>query len=88
MTIILVIHIIITILLIGIILLQKSEGGGLGTPSSSGNSFSGRGAANILTKATSILAAAFMLMCVIMSMISKRNIETESRIISKQQTKN
>lgn len=84
MTTLLIIHIIITILLIGVILIQKSEGGGLGTPSSSGNSFSARGTANILTKATTILATAFMLMCIIMTMISHRNITQESNIISEQ----
>lgn len=84
MTTLLIIHIIITVLLIGVILIQKSEGGGLGTPSSSGNSFSARGTANILTKATTILATAFMLMCIIMTMISHRNITQESNIISEQ----
>jgi preprotein translocase subunit SecG len=83
MTILLVIHIIVTMLLIGIILLQKSEGGGLGTPSSSGNTFSARGTANILTKVTALLAATFMLLCIIMTMISHYKLDTDANIISK-----
>ena len=83
MTILLVIHIIVTLLLIGIILLQKSEGGGLGTPSSSGNTFSARGTANILTKVTAFLAATFMLLCIIMTMISHHKLDTDANIISK-----
>jgi preprotein translocase subunit SecG len=83
MTILLVIHIIVTMLLIGIILLQKSEGGGLGTPSSSGNTFSARGTANILTKVTAFLAATFMLLCIVMTMISHNKLDTDANIISK-----
>lgn len=83
MTILLVIHIIVTLLLIGIILLQKSEGGGLGTPSSSGNTFSARGTANILTKVTAFLAATFMLLCIVMTMLSHNKLDTDANIISK-----
>src|SRR5579863_1916252 len=58
----LIIHLFVTLALIGVVLIQRSEGGGLGVGSSQGmGSFmSGRGTANLLTRATAILAALFM----------------------------
>jgi len=58
----LVVHLFITLALTGVILLQRSEGGGLGMGGSStpgGGLFSARGAANALTRTTAFLAAAF-----------------------------
>jgi preprotein translocase subunit SecG len=83
MRILLVIHVIVTILLIGIILLQKSEGGGLGSTSSSGNAFSARGAANLLTRITAILATIFMGLCVAMTIISHHTVNKDTSIIDK-----
>jgi preprotein translocase subunit SecG len=61
-TVLLVIHLFLALALIGVVLLQRSEGGGLGIGSSGGmGSFmSVRGTANLLTRTTAILAAAFM----------------------------
>src|SRR5277367_166276 len=60
--IVLVIHLMITVALIGVILMQKSEGGALGIGGGGGmsNFMSGRGTANVLTRTTAILAACFM----------------------------
>lgn len=60
---ILVIYILITASLIGLVLIQRSEGGGLGMGSSGGmGSFlNPRGTANLLTRATATLAVLFML---------------------------
>ena len=59
-----VIHILITIALIGVILIQRSEGGGLGIGGGSGGGMSGfmtgRGTANVLTRITMALGAIFM----------------------------
>ena len=56
----LVIHIVLTVLLIGVILLQKSEGGALGIGGGGmGSLFSSRGQANLLTRTTAILALLF-----------------------------
>jgi preprotein translocase subunit SecG len=83
MTILLVMHIIITVLMIGLILLQKSEGGGLGSASSSsGNAFSARGAANFLTRTTAILATVFMAMCIVMTIISHNIVTKDSSIVT------
>lgn len=59
--IILVIHLLIALGLVGAVLLQRSEGGGLGMGGSGGGGgfMSGRGAANLLTRTTAILAAMF-----------------------------
>ena len=60
-TVLLLIHLFVTITLIGVVLIQRSEGGGLGIGSSQGmGSFmSGRGTANLLTRTTAILGAIF-----------------------------
>ena len=59
-TVVLTIHVIIVLALIGVVLLQRSEGGALGMGAGSGGGFmTGRGAANALTRTTSILAALF-----------------------------
>jgi preprotein translocase subunit SecG len=59
--------------LIGVVLLQRSEGGGLGIGSSGGmGSFmSVRGTANFLTRVTAILAGLFMAVCLILALIAK-----------------
>src|ERR1700749_932215 len=53
---IIVIHLMLVLAMIGVVLLQRSEGGGLGI-GSSGGVMTSRGTANVLTRATAILAA-------------------------------
>lgn len=55
----LVIHLIIAIALVATVLLQRSEGGALGIGGGPGGMMTARGAANLLTRATAILAACF-----------------------------
>jgi len=60
---ILAIHLLLALSLIGVILIQRSEGGGLGIGGSGGGGggfMTSRGAANMLTRITGGLAAAFM----------------------------
>ncbi|MSP68627.1 MAG: preprotein translocase subunit SecG [Alphaproteobacteria bacterium] len=62
-TVLLVIHLLVAVVLIGVVLVQRSEGGALGIGGSGGGGggfMSGRGTANLLTRATAILAAVFM----------------------------
>ena len=59
-TVIIVVHLMIVSVLIGAVLLQKSEGGGLGMGGGAGF-MSSRGTANLLTRTTAILAGAFFL---------------------------
>ena len=61
-TVVIIIHLIIVLALIGVVLLQRSEGGlGLGGGGGVSGFMTGRGQANALTKATAILAGAFFL---------------------------
>ncbi|MCW5699139.1 MAG: preprotein translocase subunit SecG [Rhodospirillales bacterium] len=59
---VLVVHLILAIALVGVVLLQKSEGGALGIGGGGGMSgfLTGRGAGNLLTRTTAILAASFI----------------------------
>ena len=57
LTVIIVIHLMLVIALIGVVLLQKSEGGGL--ISSTSGFLSSRGTANVLSRTTALLAAGF-----------------------------
>ncbi len=60
-TILLVVHLLVALALIGIVLLQRSEGGalGIGGGSAGGNLFSARGVGNALTRTTAYLALGF-----------------------------
>ncbi len=66
-------HLFVTIALIGVVLIQRSEGGGLGIGSSQGMGafMSGRGTANLLTRTTAVLAAAFFALSLALAMLNK-----------------
>ena len=71
---IIVIHLMIVLALIGVVLLQRSEGGGLGIGSSGGGGFmSSRGTANVLTRATAILAGLFFATSLVLSILAGIN---------------
>jgi len=57
-------------LLVGVILVQKSEGGGLGVGGSPSGLMSARGAANFLTRATSVLATLFVVFSIILAALA------------------
>ena len=61
-TVLTIIQLFVTLALIGVVLIQRIEGGGLGIGTSQGMGafMSGRGTANLLTRATAVLATAFM----------------------------
>ena len=68
-----VVHVLIAIALIGVIMLQKSEGGALGMGGGGMSGFmTGRSTANLLTRTTAILAAAFFLICILLVVLSNR----------------
>jgi len=69
---ILIINIILALLLIGVILLQKSEGGALGLGVSQDNFISSRSASNFLTKATAIIATLFIITSISLTIMSKK----------------
>jgi preprotein translocase subunit SecG len=68
-TVIVVIHLMVVAAMIGVVLLQKSEGGGLGI-GSSGGFLSSRGTSNVLTRTTAILAGVFFTTSLILSILA------------------
>ena len=75
---ILVLNIILAILLVIVILLQKSEGGALGIGASQESFISSRSAGNILTKATAIIATLFIITSISLTIIAQKEISTSS----------
>jgi preprotein translocase subunit SecG len=72
-TVILLIHVMIAIAMVGVILLQRSEGGalGIGGGGGAGGGFmTGRSAGNALTKTTAILVACFFLTSLTLSILA------------------
>ncbi len=69
------IEVIVCIAMIGVILLQRSEGGGLGLGSGGGvgGLMSGRGAANVLTRTTVILATIFICTSIALALLAKNS---------------
>ncbi|MGP1395495.1 MAG: preprotein translocase subunit SecG [Inquilinaceae bacterium] len=81
--IVLIIHLIIAVVLVGVVLLQRSEGGGLGMGGGGGGGAGGgmmsmRGTANLLTRTTAILAAAFMATSMILAILAGNHGEPRS----------
>ena len=75
---ILVLNIILAVLLIGVILLQRSEGGALGLGVSQDNFISSRSAGSFLTKTTAIIATLFIMTSIVLTIISKEEISSTS----------
>ena len=70
-TFLLVVHTLIALALVGVILLQRSEGGGLGIGGGTGGGLmTARGAANLLTRATTILATMFIVSSIILAVLA------------------
>lgn len=73
-TVILVVHLLIALALIGVVLLQRSEGGALGIGGSGGggggNLFTARGVGNALTRTTAYLAVAFFCTSIALTVIA------------------
>ena len=75
-TVILVIHIILAVCIICAVLLQKSEGGGLGIGGSGGAGggfMTARGTANFMTKLTAFLGGCFFLTSIILALLSSND---------------
>ena len=74
----LIFDIIVAVLLIGSVLLQKSEGGALGLGVSQENFVSSRSAGSFLTKATAILATLFIITSISLTVVSKEKFSSSS----------
>ena len=75
---ILVLNIILAVLLIGVILLQRSEGGALGLGVSQDNFISSRSAGSFLTKTTAIIATFFIITSISLTIMSKEEFSGSS----------
>ena len=75
-TVLLVIHLMVAAALVGLVLLQRSEGGALGIGGGGGGGvggfMTGRGTANLLTRVTAVLAAAFFCTSILLALIAKQ----------------
>lgn len=69
-TIVIVIHLLIVLALVGVVLIQRSEGGGLGIGGGSGF-MTARGAANALTRTTAILAIIFFATSLVLGIMAR-----------------
>ena len=74
----LIFDIIVAVLLIGTVLLQKSEGGALGLGVSQESFVSSRSAGSFLTKATAILATLFIITSISLTVVSKEKFSSSS----------
>jgi preprotein translocase subunit SecG len=72
-TLLLIIQMFVTLALIGVVLIQRSEGGGLGigTSQGMGSFMSGRGTANLLTRTTAILGAVFFVLSLVLALLNR-----------------
>ena len=75
---VLIINVILAVLLVIVILIQKSEGGALGLGVSQESFVTSRSAGNILTKATAILATLFILSSISLTVMSKDQFSSTS----------
>ena len=75
---ILVVNVVLAVLLVIVILLQKSEGGALGIGVSQDNFMLSRSAGGILTKVTAIIATLFILTSISLTIISNQEIPSSS----------
>ena len=77
---VLILNIILAILLVVIILLQKSEGGALGLGASQDSFISSRSAGSFLTKATAIIATLFIITSISLTILKQEKVSTSSVI--------
>ena len=81
--ILLVVNVILAVILVIIVLLQKSEGGALGIGVSQESFMFSRTAGDFMTKATAIIATLFIICSLSLTIISRGDLETESSVIDK-----
>lgn len=84
-TVVIVIHLMIVAVLIGAVLLQKSEGGGLGMGGGAGF-MSSRGTANLLTRTTAVLAVGFFITSLFLSWLASYDRKPSSIVAPASQT--
>lgn len=79
-TLLLMLHLVIAVALVGVVLLQQSEGGALGIGGGGSSFMTGRGTANFLTRATAGLAAAFFVTSIGLTLLARNTGTPASRL--------
>lgn len=82
----LVVLLLVTLGMIGIILLQRSESGGLGAGGGMGGLMSARGRKDFMTRTTAVLATCFMVLCILLAIIGGRERRAESTLTKEDPT--
>ena len=83
----LILNVIIAIVLVLLILLQKSEGGALGIGVSQDSFMFSRSAGDFMTKATAVVATLFIICSLSLTIISRENLEQKVSVIDKMEEK-
>ncbi len=83
----LIFNVIIAIVLVLLILFQKSEGGALGIGVSQDNFMFSRSAGDFMTKATAVVATLFIICSLSLTIISRENLEQKVSVIDKMEEK-
>lgn len=73
-------YLFVVLAMVGVILLQKSEGGGL-VSSNTGSLLTSRGTKNLLTRITAILAACFLGLCILLAVLTRMESDRHSKIL-------
>ncbi|MES2903833.1 MAG: preprotein translocase subunit SecG [Pseudomonadota bacterium] len=84
-TFLLIVQTVIAATLVGVILMQKSEGGGLGVGGSSSGFMTARGAADFLTRSTSVLGALFIILSIALAGyagINRKPVEIDTSLVN------
>lgn len=74
----LVLHCVVTLLLVVLVLVQKSDGAGMALGGQVSGMMTPRGAANLLTRMTAVLATLFMVNCLLLSWVAVRSKQNRS----------
>ena len=82
-TLLLVINIILAVILVLLVLLQKSEGGALGIGVSQENFMLSRSAGSFMTKATAIVATLFIICSLALTIVSRDDLTPTSSVLDK-----
>src|SRR5215467_6184823 len=85
----LIVQTLVAVALIGVILMQRSEGGGLGVGGSSSGFMTARGAADFLTRSTAILGGLFIVLSIVMAAyagVTRRPVTLDASLANKVET--
>ena len=85
--IILILNIILAIILVILVLIQKSEGGALGIGVSQDNFMFSRSAGNFLTKATAVVATLFIICSLSLTIVGRKDLPTSTSVIDRVEEK-